>query len=296
MLEVRKIIFKKLFPTWQALGFHITPVQYYEPIPDTRTLKNSTWSKHSELVGININSKAQLELLSKFKTLYKKEYSKIPVTKTSIESEYFINNSGFETVDGEMLYCMIRYFKPKNIIEIGSGHSTLLILQAISENKKGSNPVNFTIIDPYPNKHFLNNFKKKSNFIQKKVEDIPFKTFMALSNKDLLFIDSSHVLKIGGDVWYEINEILPRLNKGVIIHFHDIFLPAHYPKKQVLEDYYFWNEQYLLQSFLTFNNYFEILLAASQLHLKYASKLKSIFPSYDPKMAWPASFWIKKVK
>lgn len=296
LLNLRKLFFKTLFPFWQSIGIHMTPVHFYEPVPDTRELKNNIWKKQSELLGIDINLKKQLKLLTRFQKLYEKEYSKIPVIKTSTESEYFINNGGFETVDGEMLYCMIRYFRPKNIIEIGSGHSTLLIQQAISENEKDSNPVNFTLIDPYPNKHFVKNFKKKNSFIQKKVEDMPFENFMVLSNNDILFIDSTHVLKIGGDVWYEINEILPRLKKGVIIHFHDIFLPAHYPKRQVLKDYYFWNEQYLLQSFLTFNNYYEILLMASQLHLKYPTKLKSIFPSYDPKIAWPASFWIKKIR
>ena len=112
---LRRII-KKTFLFWQRMGFHITPNNFYEPIPDTRTLKDDLWSNHSELVGININEKKQLMLLSHFVSNLKNEYDTFPKNKTSTPYRYYVNNGAFESVDGEILYCMIRHFKPKKNI------------------------------------------------------------------------------------------------------------------------------------------------------------------------------------
>ena len=288
----RQIFFKKLFPLWQALGLHITPVHFYEPIPDTRNLKNSIWNKHSELVGIKLNLKSQLELLSKFSHLYKKEYSKFPLNETPSPMDYYLNNGGFESVDAEIFYCMLRHFKPSTLFEIGSGNSTLLATGALGENLKLQHKTKYTVFDPYPNKLIKSNFK----VTKKKVEEVPLKKFAQLEENDILFIDSSHVIRIGGDVLFEILEVLPRLKKGVIVHFHDIFLPSNYPKGLVLESLYFFSEQYLLQAFLTNNESYEVLFAASFLHLYHPKKLAAAFPSYDKNKTWPGSFWIRKIK
>ena len=289
---------KKSFPFWQKLGFHITPNHYYQPIPDTRTLKDNLWQKQSELVGIDINEEYQINLLSKFSSEFKEEYESFPRTKTSIPYQYYVNNSMFESVDGEILYCMIRYFKPKKIIEIGSGYSTYLSAQAILKNKEEDDSYKYELIaiEPYPNDILKAGFPGLSKLIPKKVQDIPLSEFKKLRGNDILFIDSSHVLKIGSDVQYEYLEILPRLNKGVVIHLHDIFLPAEYPKEWVLKDYRFWNEQYLLQAFLIFNDSFEVLWAGSYMHLKHPDKLEAAFSSYKRDERWPGSFWIRKIK
>ena len=91
-------------------------------------------------------------------------------------------------------------------------------------------------------------------------------------------------------------EVLPRLSKGVLVHIHDIFLPAEYPRKWVMDFYRFWNEQYLLQAFLAFNPSFEILWAASYMHLRHPDLLEAAFNSYDRRLNWPASFWIRKTR
>jgi hypothetical protein len=102
-------------------------------------------------------------------------------------------------------------------------------------------------------------------------------------------------VKTGGDVVYEYLQILPRLKKGVLVHCHDIFLPAEYPKGWILQNRRFWTEQYLLQAFLTFNHTFEVLMAGSFLHLFHSEKLIAAFPSYDPERVWPGSFWMRRV-
>ena len=292
---LRQII-KRTFLFWEKLGIHITLNHFYEPIPDTRTLKNHLWIKRSKLIGINFNEKKQLELLSYFLSNYGDEYDILPKYKVEIPCKYYINNPFFGSVDGEILYCMIRYFKPKKIYEIGSGFSTYLSAQALLENKNldSKYKCDLIVINPYPNKIIKTGFPGLTKLILKKVQDIPLSEFNKLTENDILFIDSSHVLKIGSDVQYEYLEILPRLNKGVIIHIHDIFLPAEYPKNWVLEKHRFWTEQYLLQAFLTFNNNYEILWAGSFMHMKYHDKLEKAFLSYKKDKIWPGSFWIRK--
>ncbi len=289
---------KKSFPFWQKLGFHITPNHYYQPIPDTRTLKDDLWQKQSELAGIDINEEGQINLLSQFSSEFKEEYESFPRIKTSVPYQYYINNGAIESVDGEILYCIIRHFRPRKIFEIGSGNSTYLSAQAISKNKEKDNSYECELvaIEPYPNDLLRDGFPGFSKLIPKKAEDIPLSEFKKLTENDILFIDSSHVLKIGSDVQYEYLEILPRLNKGIIVHLHDIFLPAEYPKEWVLKDYRFWTEQYLLQAFLAFNDSFKVLWAGSYMHLKHPDKLEASFSSYKRDERWPGSFWIRKIK
>ena len=130
--------------------------------------------------------------------------------------------------------------------------------------------------------------------VSKRVQDIHLSEFSSLKEHDVLFIDSSHVLTIGIDVQHEMLEILPRLKKGVSIHFHDIFLQAEYPNDWVLEDLRFLNEQYLLQAFLAFNSSFSVQWAGSYMHFRHPSKLEAAFGSYKRNKVWAGSFWIRK--
>lgn len=295
---ISRIDYKQYFRFFENKGFHVTPVNYYQPIPDTTTLKDDLWKKQSELVGININEKNQINLLSLFSTRFKGEYSNFPRNKTTIPYQYYVDNGAFESVDGEILYCMIRHLKPKKITEVGSGFSTLLSAQAVLKNIEddSSYECELTAIEPYPNEILVKGFPGFSKLLTKRVQEVPLSEFEKLRENDILFIDSSHVLKIGSDVHYEYLEILPRLGKGVVIHAHDIFLPAEYPREWVLKEYWFWTEQYLLQAFLSFNEVFEALWAGSYMHLKYPEELEAAFNSYNRNERWPASFWMRKTK
>jgi hypothetical protein len=236
---------KKSFPVWQRVGFHLTLNHFYEPVPDTRTLKDELWSKHSDMKWIELNEEGQINLLSEFYYKFKEEYGNLPKEPTTIPHQYFVNNSFFGPVDGEIYYCMIRYFKPQKIFEIGSGNSTYLAAQAVIKNKEeDGHECELVSFEPYPNNVLKAGFPGLSKLIPHKIQDVPLSKFSELKENDILFIDSSHVLKIGSDVQYEYLEILPGLNKGVIIHVHDMFLPAEYPKEWVLKNYRFWTEQY----------------------------------------------------
>lgn len=276
-----RLIFIRLFRVWERMGFHITLNHFYQPIPDTRSLREELWSRRSELVGLQMNERAQLRLLEEFMG-FKEEY------------DLLSSHPNFGPVDTEVLYCMVRYFKPRRIIEIGSGHSTRISAKAILRNEEEGYSCELIAIDPYPDETLRHGFPGLSKLISAKVEEIDLSEFAKLRGNDILFIDSSHVLRIGGDVQCEYLEILPRLAKGVVVHLHDIFLPMEYPREWVLGMYRFWNEQYLLQAFLAFNDAFEVLWAGSYMHLNHPERLRMAFGSYDGEKVWPSSFWMRR--
>lgn len=296
-----KILFSRIFALCERLGFHITRNHFYEPIPDTRTLKDQLWLRQSKLAGVNINEPKQIEMLNRF-LRFKNEYDNFPKNGTAKPWQFHFNNLTFGPVDAEVLYCMIRHFQPRKVIEIGSGYSTFLSAEAILKNEEESGfRADLIAVDPHPNRVLKSGFPGLSKLISRKIEDVDLTELEALKENDILFIDSSHVLKIGNDVYYEYLEILPRLNKGVIVHIHDLFFPYEYPKTWVLKMRRFWNEQYLLQAFLAFNNAFEVLWCGSYMHLKHPDKLEEVFASYNRTTVWAASrpgatsLWMRKI-
>lgn len=294
---VLKRAIKGTFPVWQKLGMHIAPNHFYEPIPDIREIRDELWLENSELPGIDTAEDKQLQLLSIF-SKYKKEYDQFPNTGADRPYDYFFDNQSFGSVDGELLYCMVREYKPHSIIEIGSGFSTFIAASAIRENQKQEPgySAKLTAIDPFPNETIKGGFPGLSGVVEKKVQDVPLNFFKDLKENDILFIDSSHVLKIGSDVQYEFLEILPRLNKGVLIHIHDVFLPAEYPKEWIFDKKFFWTEQYLLQSFMAFNNSFEFLWLAGDMIINHPDKLEEFFKSYNHGTTRPSSCWLRKIR
>jgi predicted O-methyltransferase YrrM len=246
-------------------------------------------------VGINLNQDGQLQLLSLFEKRFKTEYDSLPLEGDKLPAySYFINNGSFESVDGEVLYCVIRYFKPRRVLEIGSGYSTRLMAEAIAKNSSNDASYNceITSIDPFQATEI--GHVQNVTVVPKRVQDVPLSEFMRLGENDILFIDSSHCVAIGSDTQYEYLEILPRLRHGVLVHVHDIFMPSDYPQDWILKQHRFWNEQYLLQAFLEFNHDFEILWMASYMHLTYPERLEGSFASYRRNMRWPGSLWMKR--
>jgi len=284
------------FPLCQALGFYIVPRHFYHPIPDTRVLPRDLWERQSELVGVVINEATQLELLSTFVRNFRSEYEAIPRERPAILARYFINCGFFESVDGEVLYCMTRHFQPRRIFEIGSGMSTLLSAQAHLKNQEHGAPAcELVAFEPYPNATLKAGFPGLTRLVETRIQDVPVSEFQQLEANDILFVDSSHMLRIGSDVVYEFLEIIPRLHPGVVIHVHDIFFPEEYSQNVVLRNHYFWNEQYLLQAFLAFNRSFEVLWAGNYMRLRHSHRLQEAFSSYDPHHTMPGSLWMRKL-
>ena len=274
---------KRYFRLWEERGYHITPVHFYEPVPDTRSLNGHLWIKPSEMVGIDMNEQQQLKLLSEVVNRYKCE---LDITRPTIT----------RSPDWVVLYSMVRHFKPRRIIEVGAGISTQVSAMALQKNQEESGTeTSLVAIEPYPNQKLLDGFPGLTELKRMPIQQVPTSFFEQLGENDILFIDSSHILKIGSDVQYEFLEIIPRLRKGTIIHVHDIFFPYDYPPIWPLERKVFWNEAYLLQAFLAFNSAFEVLWSSSYLHHRHPSAIRRVLPPYDPQNEIPGSFWMRRI-
>lgn len=273
---------RELFLNWERHGFHVTPVHFYEPIPDTQSLPETLWSQPSQLVGIDMNQSTQLDLLRNHFTKLRDEYNKLPIEPPPGQKR------PFRGVDALVAYCMIRHFQPELVAEVGSGWSSLVLGQGAAKNKNSA----LVCIDPFPGDVLRKGFPGLRSLIEKKIQDIDLEFFTQLGLGDVLFIDSSHTVKIGGDVNYLFLEVLPRLRPGVIVHVHDIFLPFEYRRDWVLDEFRFWTEQYLLQAFLAFNSEFEVLLANSYLNHYHREDFKTAFPGLS---SWAGgSFWMRR--
>jgi len=291
-------MFNEIFPLWERHGFHVTPVHFYQPIPDTQNLPETLWNRASQLAGIDLNDSVQLDLLTKHFPKFRDEYEQLQTMPTEEPGHFYLNNHLFDGTDALVAYCMVRHFQPQLIIEVGSGFSSLLLGQAAAKNNSST----LVCVEPFPQEFLKQGFPGLDRLIEKKVEDIDLEFFSQLHSGDVLFIDSSHTVKIGGDVNYLFLEVLPRLEPGVIVHIHDIFLPFDYRRDWVLNEFRFWTEQYLLQAFLTFNSEFEVLMANSYLAHGYLEHLKAAFPSLEKlrttvsnSVRWGGgSFWMRR--
>jgi hypothetical protein len=280
--------FPELFRRWERRGFHVTPVHFYKPIPDTQSLPETLWTHPSDLAGVEMNETTQLELLREHIPKFRDEYEQLPTSSPGKDRGFYVNNTLFGGVDALVAYCMVRHFKPRTIIEVGSGFSSLVLGQAAERNKRAG----LICIEPFPREFLREGFPGLRSLIEKKVQDIELEFFSQLESDDILFIDSSHTVKIGSDVNYLFLEVLPRLRPGVIVHVHDIFLPFEYRRDWVLDELRFWSEQYLLQAFLQFNSEFEVLMANSYLNHYHEEDLKAAFPALE---RWVGgSFWMRR--
>jgi predicted O-methyltransferase YrrM len=289
----------RYLPLWERRGFHFLASHYSSPVPELAALDDAVFARRSAMVGLRLDDASQLALLESFAASYRGEYEAFPRERLEDPTRFSLANSAFGPADAEVLYCMIRRFKPQRIIEIGSGNSTRLMVQAIRENQqRDAAPCHLTAIEPRPDRVLRQGLPGLSELIELPVQQVPLSRFESLKSDDILFIDSSHVLRTGGDVQYEFLEILPRIAPGVLVHVHDIYLPAEYPRA-ALDAGHFYTEQYILQAFLCLNDCFEVLWAGHQMSLAHPERLRAAFPSCAT--SWSeggmgASFWMRRTR
>jgi len=286
----------ELFDSFKAYDRYCLRAHYNLPIPDELDLEFA--QRESELPGISIDDDACLGFLTDVVNKYKSEFSDFPVEKSN-SLGYFLANGTFMAVDGNVYYAVIREFRPRTVIEIGSGNSTLLAASAIRRNiSEGGDPTRLLCVEPFPVAHLQDGSVPEVSLIKERVQNVPLSLFESLQAGDVLFIDSTHALRAGGDVCWEFCEILPRLAPGVLVHIHDISLPKAYPASYAKNRWY-WNEQYLLQAFLAFNSKFEVIWPGSYLYCKHRSVIDQAFSPELSQMvkvfpdATPASFWMR---
>jgi predicted O-methyltransferase YrrM len=275
---------------FRKVGIYPLLDHYYEPLFNPAHLRKPL-SEDRELLGIDWNVAEQLDLLKRFH--FNDELVRFPVDRKA-DHEFFYRNGFFESGDAEFLYNMIRLHKPKRIFEIGSGQSTLIAASAVEANR-GEDPryqCEHVCIEPYE-VEWLDQLNV--NVVRKPVELIDTSLFGQLDENDILFIDSSHMIRPQGDVLFEYFEILPILKSGVLIHIHDIFTPKDYLDEWI-QSVCFWNEQYLLEAFLSYNSEFKIIGALNFLKHHHPDDLTAACPVLREQLESrePGSFWLRR--
>lgn len=271
------------------------PGHYYSPIPSKKDIefhlaRPRTNSTAYGLLGIDLADSRQLELLEQLKTYY----PLVPFRNNpSSGLLYHSDNPHYSYSDAVLLFCILNHFRPARLIEIGSGFSTCAILDTnrIFLNSQ----IQVTSIEPYPEllRTLLGKSQDQLNIVESRLQDADIHIFDQLHRGDVLFIDSTHVSKLGSDVNYMFFEVLPRLAVGVIVHLHDIYQDFEYPDLW-LSGGRAWNESYMLRAFLEFNDSFRILLFLSQMQTAYRDWFHQYMSAATA--TGGGSFWTEKCK
>lgn len=287
-LVVRRRYWLPAFTRMQdRLGLHLRDSHYYEPTYREADLPAVTGVERN-LPGLDLNEAGQLALLERFN--FAEELRAIPAVKPS-EAEYGYTARMFGPGDAEAAYSMVRLFKPARVIEIGCGDSTLIMRDAIARNKL-DDPVYVCrqlCIEPYE-KPWLESIGVE--VMRQRVEEVDLSVFTELKANDILFIDSSHVIRPWGDVLRELLEIVPVLAPGVLVHVHDIYTPRDYPEAYLRQQRRMWNEQYLLEAYLTQNTRVEIICALNWLKHNHHDRFAGACPIAGSRPETePGAFW-----
>ena len=286
-VALNRFIMPRFQQATDRCGIALRSTHYYEPTYRESDLPPVTTGERN-LPGLDFREAEQLDCLRQCR--FRDELLAIPV-ETHGPTEFGYDNLFYSFGDAEMLYNMIRLHKPMRIYEIGSGHSTLVARLAITANR-AEDPAyacEHLCIEPYEMPWLE---QCGATVVRERVETVDLSLFDRLEAGDILFIDSSHVLRPGGDVLREYQEIIPRLAPHVLIHVHDIFTPREYPEEWLRNERRLWNEQYLVEAFLAYNTEFEMILALNWLKhhhfeaLAAACPMLALHPQYEPRALW----------
>jgi predicted O-methyltransferase YrrM len=270
-----------------SLRMHVKPYTYDSAIPTRFDLNLEQLKQKRVLPGFSLHESKILALVDRL-SVYASELKDVPLEKTG-GAEFWFNNSSYQDGDAASLYCMIRHFKPRRIIEVGCGFSSRVMSIAARKNASEGSPIHCQFIEPYPTERMLMD-RLAGPLLEKKVQDVSLDVFQELDSGDMLFIDTSHVLKTQNDCCYEYLQVVPSLKPGVLIHVHDIFTPYDYPAEWILHNQFAFNEQYALECLLSGNPRTEVLLPLYWLYKDHPEHAAKIFRSSSIRSA---AFWFR---
>jgi hypothetical protein len=272
-------------------SYDLVARNYYSPIPDESALPPDVRARRSELRGIDFNTERQIAWAERELYPYVLEL-KAPETRTKDSDEFFFQNTTYEHGDAELAYAMVRRFAPARVVELGSGFSTLVLGRAATANRDEGHHTRLEVNDPYPRVADWS-VRGLSTLSRRPAESIPTDELEGLEPHDLLFVDTTHVVKLGGDVNHIILDVLPALAPGVLVHFHDIWLPYEYHPDLTKYHGVHWTEQYLLQALLCGNDSFEVLFATHAVDVEQPERVRRLLPGYTGGNH-PTSFWLRR--
>lgn len=306
-MAARRLLKQQLFRVFMLLdraGVHCFPKHYYSPMPDFAWLRanRELWTGPSSLTGLDWNVPSQFEWLAETCRDYYQEVAGLQFYDSLTRGDWGL---GFGPIESQVLHCFVRRWKPRRIIEIGSGVSTMCMLHAaeMSCGESGKMP-EITCIEPFP-ASALRRQAQHIRLVPELCQNVDASIFSELSSGDLLFVDSSHTVKVGSDVIRIYLDIIPRLAPGVFIHIHDIFFPYLYPRSALFKPFG-WQESALLLALLVNNDRLRVLSSLSGLHYACSKQLKELLPDYeaadgyrglalsaDPSGHFPSSTWLQ---
>lgn len=275
------------YRTWVPPGDVLSPIHSNAEV---RAREKEIYAVPRSMPGIELNEAAQLRLFDGLRQFYPEQ----PFTaQISPERRYWFENPAYSYADAVLLYCMMRHLRPRRIIEVGSGYSSAAMLDVDEVFFAGS--IQFTFIDPET--QLLRSLMKppdvdRVRILETPVQEVDLTVFTNLEAGDFLFVDSSHVSKVGSDVNHIFFNVLPALPSGVFVHFHDVFYPFEYPLDWVYEGRA-WNETYLLRAFLQYNNQFEIQFFNTFIDWFHKEKYFGEMPLVEKNTG--GSIWLKKL-
>jgi hypothetical protein len=275
-----------------AVGVTIVRNHYYEPVLTDRDLRAPS-DQVRFLPGLDLNHAGQLAILDRFD--FAEELRSLDGATIAGETYRYANQRGiFAQGDADCLYSFVRTFKPATLIEIGCGQSSIVAQIAARQNRaeQPGYALRHVCIEPFHNGWLR---RLGPEYRAERVQDIDLSLFRELKPNDMVFIDSTHVIRAQGDVEHEYLKILPVLPVGVFVQVHDIFTPRDYTKAFLRGNRRFWTEQYILEAFLSHNSSFEVALALNDLHKRREPKLYAAIPVLASMPDWePGSFWIRR--
>ena len=278
-------------PTAHALGHFYSPIVNPE---EARADAARLWPAQSEpVLGVDFDDAYHAFVLG---TLFAKFYPLFDYPEQGAAdqelSSFYVRNSQFSWLDARALFVLFQHWRPRRVVEVGSGYSTLLMADINRRFLGGTATI--TSIEPFP-RPFLSAMADRIDLRVARVQDVPLSVFEKLEAGDVLFIDSSHVAKTGSDVNFVYFEVLPRLAAGVRVHVHDIFLPMEYPRDWVIDENRSWNEQYVLRALLMFSSRFRVVFGCAYAYVAHRALLASALGLDIDKTYGGGSLWLEVV-
>lgn len=272
-------------------GYELVERHFYSPLPEVERLPESLWEGPQPTPGLDLRIEQALRLLQDELQPWIAEFDPPPTARDGVGFHVF--NGAYESVDAEVLYALLRHLRPRQVIELGSGASSHVIDLARRRNAADDAPFTHEIFDPFPFGHALG---PVADAVTRPVraEEVPVAEIERLKDGDVLFVDTTHTVKTGGDVVRIVLELLPAVPVGVHVHVHDIFLPYEYPREWVLDQRRAWAEQYMLQAFLAFNPTYEVVFPAQAVARAHPAEVGAAIPSFTPAVS-PGAFWMRRL-
>jgi hypothetical protein len=277
----------------EPFGYQLSRRGYYSPIPVVEELPSGLWDAPAALPGLDLRVDDAVALLVGPLEPYFAEFN--PPLDPGRPGEFWLRNDNYSYVDASTLYAMLRHLKPSRVYELGSGFSSHVIQMAAAANARDARPLEHTIFDPFPYEAGGTLGPVRGATVHAtRTEKLHPAQLASLSDGDVLFVDTTHTVRTGGDVTRIFLDIVPNLASGVTVHVHDIFLPYEYPRHWVVDRRFAWAEQYLLQAFLAFNRDFAVTLPNYAVLRASPNTFRALVPSLDEDRPGAGGFWFQR--